>query len=122
MADNKYAKNLAKRIKKRKKENTEIGEGIKRILRLEANEIVSKFPSISMIVLSGSIVGGGFSAESDVDIIISGLKKKDYFSLYNLLEKKLNRKIDLIMDEDLSDQDRAHILKNKEIIYDSKKG
>lgn len=122
MVKNKYRQNLENRSIKKMQENARICEEIKSTLREAKNEIGSKFSSVTQVILTGSAVRGDFTGESDVDLLVSGLKKKEYFEFYNYLEKKIGRKIDLIMIEDLSNADKAHLMKNKEIIYVRKEG
>jgi len=85
-------------------------------------EAVEKFPTLTKISLTGSIVGKGFSKKSDVDIVVAGLNKRDCFSLVCLFENKIERHVDLIIEDDLSKMDREHIFKNRKVVYDSKEG
>lgn len=89
--------------------------------REAVSEIILQFPMITNISLAGSVVRGNFSEASDVDIVVAGLTKKDYFKLSNLFERRLGRKIDLILEEDLTVESRRHLFASKEVIYDSKK-
>lgn len=119
---NKYAENLRNAITARESEKKAMGASVLEVTHKACAEAVKKFPSLMRISLVGSIAGGGFSKNSDVDIVIAGLAKNDYFRLAVFLEKKIGRYIDLIMEEDLSEADKRHIFKNREVIHGSKKG
>ncbi len=121
MKESIYQKNLRKRLATRQKENHALRRAVMAGLRDLASELPKTFPDVTRMVLTGSFAGKGYSCRSDVDIVITGLKKADYFRFYNVLESRLKRNIDLIMDEDLTDVGRRHILKNMEVIYDREK-
>ena len=48
------------------------------------------------IYIFGSMVEGGFTEISDIDIAIVGLSKSKFFKVYGELLEKLNRPIDLV--------------------------
>lgn len=121
MSQEKYRKNLCKFIEERRNANEALRKSVIADMFVMRNEILKLFPSITRIVLVGSVVSGGFTPNSDVDIVVNGLLKKDYFNLFGFLGRTLNRKIDLIVEEDLSVADRKHILHKCEVIYDRKK-
>ena len=119
---NKYKTNLCKAIENNESQNKITREKLLEKVRDVCMEAVEKFPTLTKISLTGSIVGKGFSKKSDVDIVVAGLNKRDYFSLVCLFENKIERHVDLIMEDDLSKMDREHIFKNRKVVYDSKEG
>lgn len=116
-----YSKNLKEFISEREKKKELARKDILNIMRKICFEAHRSFPSLSRVVLTGSIIGGGFSETSDIDVLVAGLDKKDYFKLLKFLETGVNRHVDLILDEDLSQTDKKHILKNMEVVYESGK-
>jgi len=121
MTIGRYKKSLQQRIEKKQSENESSRSGILDALRQISKELPDTFPSITGLALSGSVVSGDFTMESDVDVVVTGLKKDEYFKLHNYLEAGLKRNIDLIMEEDLSKKDKEHLLRRKETIYVRKK-
>lgn len=86
-------------------------------IRAEKPYLQSEF-GVEEIALFGSYARGYEKSESDVDILVS-MKKASYNSLMGLyiyLEKKLNKKIDLVRKgTHLSDSFLNHI--SKDLIY-----
>lgn len=121
MVRNKYEIGLARHLKKKIEENEVLRKRIINILQRASKSFPSAFPSLLRLELAGSIVRGNFSNRSDIDVVTVGLQKDEYFRFHNYLEELIMKKIDLIILEDLSERDKAHILKNKELIYDRKK-
>lgn len=115
---NKYQDNLRRFVEKKQDEASALSSQLIATLHSLKNEILAQFPQLNRMVVVGSVVGGGFSENSDIDIVVAGIKHNDYFKLLIFLEKKLNRHIDLIVEEDLSDVELLHILAKKEVIYD----
>lgn len=118
MTQNQYRRGLKKFIKDEVRLNKEQRRIVVDLLRKANCEIGKAFPSLIRLSLVGSIVKGGFSKNSDVDIVARGLKKEDYFRFKSYIESKLKRSVDLIMEEDLDKKDRAHLLSKQEIAYD----
>ena len=116
-----YQKNLTRFIETRQKAHDGRRKEIRDILRSTVEEIVALFPELSRMLLVGSAVRGGFSEHSDIDVMIAGIQKRDYFRLHSYLEKKLNGRVDLIMEEDLNIEQLKHITKDHEVIYDKAK-
>lgn len=117
---NKYNENLKKAIADREEKKESLRSSVLSVVRTACKEAVREFPSLKKVALVGSIVCGAFSEHSDIDIVVTGLSKTDYFRLIGFLENKIGRSIDLIMDEDLSVKDKTHIFRNKEVVYGSK--
>jgi uncharacterized protein len=70
---------------------------IKEILFDLKPELISKY-YVSSIGLFGSVVRGDFTANSDIDIIVSFNRPvgMEFIDLANELEEKLDRKVDLV--------------------------
>ena len=117
----KTRKNLQKFIKNKLSENESNRNEVLVALRNLVGQVLKLYPTVNRIAVVGSIASGNFSSNSDVDIVVRGLEKNDYFKLYNFLESNLAREIDLIVEEELSEEDRKHIMHKQEIIYDLEK-
>jgi uncharacterized protein len=70
---------------------------IKEILFVLKPELISKY-YVSSIGLFGSVVRNDFTANSDIDIIVSFNRPvgMEFIDLANELEEKLDRKVDLV--------------------------
>ena len=70
---------------------------IKEILSVLKPELISKY-YVSSIGLFGSVVRGDFTANSDIDIIVTFNRPvgMEFIDLANELEEKLDRKVDLV--------------------------
>lgn len=73
------------------------------IRKLEKEKENIKARGVKKIGLFGSFAKGKQNKKSDIDILVSFEKINfdDYMSLYYLLGNILNRKIDLVIEEDL---------------------
>ncbi|HEX8462309.1 MAG TPA: nucleotidyltransferase family protein [Segetibacter sp.] len=89
---------------------------IKIILQQLKPEIVSKF-SVNSIGLFGSVVRNDFSPQSDVDIIVDFTKPVgvEFIDLADFIEKKLNRKVDLVSKNGI--KEKYYKIIEPEIIY-----
>lgn len=58
-----------------------------------------EFDSLHIV---GSLSSGGFGRHSDVDLVIKGLKARDFFKVYALLMRESSFRIDLKPYEDLN--------------------
>ena len=72
-------------------------DSIKAKLNLLKPELISKYP-IASIGLFGSVVRDDFTDSSDIDIIIefNGVIGIEFIILAEGIERKLNRKVDLV--------------------------
>jgi uncharacterized protein len=79
-------------------------------------ELASKF-HVSTLGLFGSIVRDDYSPQSDIDILVDFSKSIgiEFIDLANYLEKKLNRKVDLVSRKAIKDKYYKAI--EREIIY-----
>lgn len=70
---------------------------IKEILSVLKPELISKY-YVSSIGLFGSVVRNDFTANSDIDIIVTFNRPvgMEFIDLANELEEKLDRKVDLV--------------------------
>jgi uncharacterized protein len=70
---------------------------IKATLEALKPELVSKF-QVSSLGLFGSIVRDDYTPQSDIDILVdfSGPVGIEFIDLANYIEKRLNRKVDLV--------------------------
>jgi len=70
---------------------------IRNVLYLLKPELVQKYP-IASIGLFGSVVRNDFTTDSDIDIIVDFNKPIgiEFISLADELERKLDRKVDLV--------------------------
>jgi len=89
---------------------------IKLILQQLKPELVERF-HVNVIGLFGSVVRNDFSPKSDIDIIVdfSSPIGIEFIDLADLIEKKLNRKVDLVSRNAVKDKFFKVI--EQEIIY-----
>lgn len=120
MAQNRYRKSLRRFIEQSGKTDDVQREFVIDTLRSAGREISLAFPSVTRMSLVGSIIKGGFSEDSDVDIVVMGLKKEEYLGFKSYIEARLKRTIDLIMEEDIGERERAILLSKIEVVYDAK--
>ncbi|MBI3622817.1 nucleotidyltransferase domain-containing protein [Candidatus Pacearchaeota archaeon] len=71
--------------------------------KIEQNKKEIKSKGVKKIGVFGSFVKGKENGKSDIDILVSFNKVsyKNYIELLILLEKMFNRKIDLVIEDDL---------------------
>lgn len=88
------------------------------IMRGSLPEFIGRFEGVEKISIIGSMAKGRFySTLSDVDILVKGLRKEDYFKAFRFWEDRLGAKIDLIREEEIARKMRC-ILKHEEVIYE----
>lgn len=76
---------------------------LKRV-RKSTPEFLNRFKTVSRLGLVGSFAKKGFySPRSDLDILVGGLKKDDYFKAFLFWERRLPVAIDLIREEEASE-------------------
>ena len=121
MVRKKYETGLVRHLNKKIEENEALRKHIIKTFHQTSKDFSSAFPSLIRLELAGSIARGDFSNRSDIDVVAFGLQKDEYFRFHNYLEELIKKKIDLIILEELSESDKVHILKNKELVYDRKK-
>lgn len=113
---NKYRANLRRVIERNQSESSLQRDELLISLRSLQGELVQLFPQLNRMSVVGSAAKGRFSERSDVDIVVAGIKKSDYFSLLKFLESKTHRRVDLIVEEELCKEDLAYILTKTEVI------
>lgn len=87
-------------------------------LRGSVAEVLQRFPGISKIWIIGSVAKPlMFDMRSDMDIVVDGLPKENYFDLFRFLEGRMSSKIDLILLSDITEEDKS-ILDKKVVIYE----
>ncbi len=79
------------------------------VQRLEA--LLRKRFEYEKLFVVGSLASGRFTRNSDIDIVIKGLKTEDFFKAYALLIRESSYDIDLKPYEDLSEDFKADVLK-----------
>lgn len=79
--------------------------------------LVSKF-GVRRVILFGSLVRGGFSETSDIDLAVEGLRKKDYFLALAEANDLTRRWVDLKPLEDLEPHFGDRVLQTGECVYE----
>lgn len=84
-------------------------------------DFVEKFPSVSKVVIFGSLLRSGFFTElSDVDIAVKDLPNVEYWNAFSWFERCLQfEKIDLVRIEEAKPQIGKYIEKGK-VIYEKR--
>jgi predicted nucleotidyltransferase len=89
---------------------------VKKILSGLKPELISKY-YVSSLGLFGSVVRNDFTINSDIDIIVTFNRPvgMEFIDLANELEKKLNRKVDLVSKNGI--KEKYYRIIEPEIIY-----
>lgn len=91
-------------------------EKIKKIM----SEFVDNFPCVEKVAIVGSTIKPKFyRSESDIDLVVKGLKTEDIFKAGAYLEKRLGISLDLIPWEDISSREKG-TFRNRRIVYEKK--
>jgi predicted nucleotidyltransferase len=88
-------------------------------VRLEkaTERLIRRFSAINRVVVIGSFLSPQFfRLHSDVDIVVRGLSRGDYFAALALLEQELHVPVDLLRQEELPNTFRVR-LKNALVLY-----
>jgi len=95
---------LRKHLERREQKIANRRNAILQQLQIVAETLPRRFPSIRRIVVIGSLAEPiFFSMNSDVDIVIAGLKNENYFDAYLLIEELMGgEELDLIREEEAS--------------------
>jgi len=115
----KVKKTLEKRYDKRQEELESRRLALLQKIKNGINDFFYKFPSVSKIVVFGSLTRTGYFTEfSDVDVAVQDLPNTAYWQAIAWFEKCLEtEKIDLVRIEDANPRILKHI-KRGEIIYE----
>jgi predicted nucleotidyltransferase len=64
--------------------------------------LVQKFPTITHVAVIGSFLTPAlFRTDSDIAVVIRGLRKEDYFAALSFFEQKLQSPVDLLREEEI---------------------
>ena len=112
-----YRKNFRIRVKREGEENREsrrraLGD-VERIKRYLSDDIGAK-----EIYLFGSIIREDFRKDSDIDIAISGLDERKFFSIWSKLDEFTDFDVELVDLDERDDFFREQIRKRGEKIYE----
>jgi predicted nucleotidyltransferase len=99
---------------------TQIKKLNERIKKLSV-EFRQKFPTVTQLSLVGSFIQPEFfSKYSDLDFLVTGLPKEEYFNAYLFIESKIKRPIHLICEEEIPQNLRKKFSKRR-VLYEKKK-
>lgn len=116
-ADN-YRKGLRNFINASERKKVRQRNDILRKMKEAVPEFLARFDSVEKVAAIGSIAKKEFYClRSDVDILIKGLKKEDYFEAFRFWEDRLGVQIDLVREEEVTQKIRS-ILKEEVLIYE----
>lgn len=82
------------------------------------NILVEKF-QVTKVIVFGSLVKDKFTAESDIDIAVEGIDKKDFFRALSEVNRQTDRWVDLKPLEDLEPHFRKRVFETGECIYEA---
>lgn len=112
-----YRKSLLQRLKKEREEGKKSREralcdveGIKRYLMEDVG--------VKEIYLFGSIITGNFRKKSDIDIAISDLGKKRFFSIWSSLDDFTDFNVELVDLDEKNDFFRQQVRRRGKKIYE----
>lgn len=88
----------------------------RRELRRIVELLVQKF-GVDRIIVFGSLVRGGFTPESDIDLAVAGLPVDAYFTAMAAVNHLTDRWVDLKPLEDLHPHFRQRVFQTGEEIY-----
>jgi len=75
-----------------------------------AMRLVSRFPTITRVMIIGSLLTPQvFREDSDVDVVVCGLSNEEYFDAFFLLEHELQGPVDLIREEEMPEKLRRRL-------------
>lgn len=72
--------------------------------------ILKKKYQFESIYITGSILSDRFGSSSDIDLVIKGLKREEYFKVFSFLIKESTHSVDLKPFEDLADDFKERIV------------
>ena len=82
-------------------------------------QLIKRFPTISRVAVIGSLLTPElFREDSDIDLVVCGLVRKDYFAAFFLLEHELQVSIYLIREEEIPESLRFR-LRSALVLYAS---
>jgi predicted nucleotidyltransferase len=58
--------------------------------------ILRSKPTVTKVIVFGSLINGTFAKGSDIDIAVEGIPLNDFFAVWNEIEEKIGMEIDLI--------------------------
>lgn len=112
-----YRESLLQRLKREKEEAKKSKEkalcDVERIKRYLVEDV-----GVKEIYLFGSIITGNFRKESDIDIAISGLGKKRFFSIWSSLDDFTDFNVELVDIDEEDDFFRQQIRRRGKKIYE----
>jgi predicted nucleotidyltransferase len=82
------------------------------------NVLVEKF-NVTKVIVFGSLVKDKFTAESDIDIAVEGIRKQDFFTALSAVNRLTDRWVDLKPIEDLEPHFRQRVFETGECIYEA---
>jgi len=85
--------------------------------KLDMIVIYLKEKGCSKIVLFGSLVDGNTNVKSDIDIAVSGITTKNYFTAIAKLPTIVKQRVDLVDLDDLPSNFRKSIEKDGIVLY-----
>jgi predicted nucleotidyltransferase len=82
------------------------------LVRLDqaAKRLANRFPTVNQVSVVGSfLIPQLFREDSDIDVVVHGLSKEDYFDAFFLLEQELQRPVDLLREEEIPEKLRQRL-------------
>jgi len=112
-----YVDSLRRFLERKAAEEEQRRATIASRLEKATERLIRRFPAINRVVVIGSFLSPQFfRLNSDVDIVVRGLSRRDYFAALALLEQELQIPVDLLRQEEMPNNFRLH-LKNALVLY-----
>lgn len=112
-----WVENLRRFLDRQEAEEEQYRAAIASRLRPATEELVRQFPAVTQVAVIGSFCAPSlFRRDSDVDIVVRGLSRADYFVALFLLERLLQVPVDLLREEEIPASLRAH-MKDAVVLY-----
>jgi uncharacterized protein len=113
-----YLEYWQNRQRERQQQNQQLARQARKNLRPIIAYLIENFP-ITKIILFGSLLKGNFCETSDIDLVVEGIPKENYFQILARVNSLSDRWIDLKPIEDLEPHFLQRVLQTGECLYAS---
>lgn len=97
-----YVDSLRRFLERQEVEGERRRAKIAACLKEATKRLTTRFPTVTRVAVVGSFLTPYlFRADSDVDIVVRGLSRTNYFDALFLLERELRIPVDLIREEEI---------------------
>ena len=115
----KYYSYLSRREESRQKRIKEFKQEKKEQINKCISDLISKFESISKVIIFGSFLSDNFNFNSDIDLYIENIPVEEYYNVRRKLEECIKLDVDLYTQTD--NNNFIEKIKNRgEVLYERK--